>query len=103
MNIHEEAILASHGYSKLISLLEDYGISQEQLLRESSLNIGPADINIFNGLNAVIVLETASKLTNDHHIALRLGQLIGIESYSTFGFALMSCASLRESSDLLVR
>ena len=103
MNIHEEAILASHGYSKLISLLEDYGISQEQLLRESSLNIGPADINIFNGLNAVIVLETASKLTNDHHIALRLGQLIGIESYNTFGFALMSCANLRESSDLLVR
>ena len=48
MNIHEEAILASHGYSKLISLLEDYGISQEQLLRESNLNIAPADINIFN-------------------------------------------------------
>lgn len=52
---------------------------------------------------SLLVLEAATKLTEDPSLVFRLGQQIGIDSYGTFGFALMSCANLRESLDLLLR
>jgi AraC-like DNA-binding protein len=55
------------------------------------------------GAESLLLLEAATKLTGDHSLVFRLGQQIGIDSYGTFGFALMSCANLRESLDLLLR
>ena len=52
------------------------------------------------GSDPPATLETAVALTGDPTLALRLGQRIGIESYGTFGFTLMSCANLRESTEL---
>jgi AraC-like DNA-binding protein len=51
----------------------------------------------------MVLLETAADLSGDPCLAIRLGQQIGISSYGTFGFALMSCASLRETIQLLLR
>jgi len=51
----------------------------------------------------LVLLETAVELAGDPSLALRLGQRIGINSYGAFGFALMSCANLRESTELLLR
>ena len=57
----------------------------------------------FSGLEWLALLETAIELTGDPCLAIRLGQRIGIESYGTFGFALMSCANQREAIELLER
>jgi AraC-like DNA-binding protein len=42
-------------------------------------------------------------LSGDPCLMIRLGQQLGIASYDSFGFALMSCASLRETVQLLLR
>jgi AraC-like DNA-binding protein len=56
-----------------------------------------------SGAESLVFLETAVELTGDPCLAIRLGKQIGIESYGTFGFALMSCANQRESIELLER
>ena len=91
-------------FTQLLSLIGKVGITPEQLLNQSRINGMPAsDNSTFSGIEAVILLTTAAELTNDPYLGLRLGQQVGIASYSTFGFALMSCANLRESIDLLLR
>ena len=99
-----ESKLQRDVFTQLLSLLGKAGITPEQLLNQSRINGMPtSDNSIFSGIEAVFLLTTAAELTNDPYLGLRLGQQVGIASYSTFGFALMSCANLRESIDLLLR
>ena len=99
-----ESKLQHDVFTQLLSLLGKAGITPEQLLNQSRINGMPtSDNRIFSGIEAVFLLSTAAELTNDPYLGLRLGQQVGIASYSTFGFALMSCANLRESTDLLLR
>jgi len=42
-------------------------------------------------------------LSGDPCLLIRLGQRLGITSYGSFGFALMSCADLRKTVQLLLR
>jgi AraC-like DNA-binding protein len=99
-----ESKLQHDVFTQLLSLLGKAGITPEQLLNQSRINGMPtSDNRIFSGIEAVFLLSTAAELTNDPYLGLRLGQQVGIASYSTFGFALMSCANLRESIDLLLR
>lgn len=90
----------------LLSLLDKAGVSPEQLFRELRLRgvtaSGTAQ-TVFAGSEAMILLETAADLSGDPCLAIRLGQQLGIASYGSFGFALMSCASLRETVQLLLR
>ena len=51
----------------------------------------------------MILLETAVDLSRDPCLMIRVGQQLGIASYGSFGFALMSSASLRETIRLLLR
>jgi AraC-like DNA-binding protein len=93
-------------FTHLISELEKSGVTAEQLLhqsqlREQTLSISGQAVAASN--NPLIILETAVSLAGDPSLALRLGQKIDIESYGTFGFALLSCATLRESIELLLR
>ena len=93
-------------FTHLISELEKSGFTAEQLLhqsqlREQTLSISGQAVAASN--NPLIILETAVSLAGDPSLALRLGQKIDIESYGTFGFALLSCATLRESIELLLR
>jgi AraC-like DNA-binding protein len=93
-------------FSQLLFMLEEAGVRREQLLDEllqQDVTISGADQGGFSGTDAPVLLETAVKLSGDPCLMLRLGQQLGIECFGSFGFALMSCASLRESVELLLR
>ena len=93
-------------FIQLLSELEKAGVSPEQLARElrcrgvTALDTSRA---VVEGAESLVLLETAVDLAGDPCLALRLGQMVGIASFGTFGFALMSCANLRESIQLLLR
>jgi AraC-like DNA-binding protein len=93
-------------FRQLISLLQKAGVSAEQLLAE----LGRRGVTVtgtnqagFTGSDAMSLVEAAVDLSGDRCLALRVGQQLGIGSYASFGFALMSCANLRESIQLLLR
>jgi AraC-like DNA-binding protein len=93
-------------FRQLILLLEESGVSPRQLLdelRERGVAVTQATLGEFTGSEAVVLIETAVDLASDPCLMLRLGQALGITCYGSFGFALMSCASLRESIQLLHR
>jgi AraC-like DNA-binding protein len=95
-------------FRQLLSLLEEVGVSPEQLFCElrrrgvTASGAGAAEA-VAAGSEAMVLLETAVDLSGDPCLAIRLGQQLGIASYGSFGFALMSCANLRESVQLLLR
>jgi AraC-like DNA-binding protein len=93
-------------FRQLLLELEGAGIKPERLFSQSSFQ-GPEGSSTshaaIGGQEAFLLLETAVKLTGDPTLAIRLGQQVGIGSYGAFGFALMSCASLREAVALLLR
>jgi AraC-like DNA-binding protein len=93
-------------FKQLMIELEMARIKPEKLLAKlRSQGVTPTNFSqsVFLGTEALVLLEVAAELTGDPSIAIRLGQRIGIESYGTFGFALMSCANQRESIALLER
>ena len=91
-------------FNQLLSLITKAGITQEQLLHQARINgLSASDSSIFSSIEAVILLSTAAELINEPYLGIRLGQQVGIDSYGTFGFAIMSCANLRESIELLLR
>lgn len=93
-------------FRQLISLLEEAGVSPEQLANELRLRGVTASGTgqaVFADSEARVLLETAVDLSGDPSLMIRLGQELGITCYGSFGFALMSCASLRETLQLLLR
>ena len=93
-------------FKQLLSELDKAGVNPDQLFVRSGLqgmDASAARQRVFAGIESLVLLETAVKLTGDTGLAIRLGQQIGITSYGTFGFALISCANLREAIELLGR
>ena len=93
-------------FKQLLVELDSARITPEQLFSHARLQSahGSSVKQVaLEGEEAFLLLETAVKLTGDPTLAIRLGQQIGIVSYGAFGFALMSCASLREAVALLLR
>lgn len=93
-------------FRELLSFLEESGVSSEQLfseLRRRGVTASSINQAAFQGSEAMVLLETAVDLSGDPCLAIRLGQKLGIASYGSFGFAVMSCANLRESIQLLLR
>jgi len=93
-------------FTQLLFELEKAGITPEQLrlqCRRNGMSASVSGQSVIFGSDSLVLLETAVELTGDPSLALRLGQRIGINSYGAFGFALMSCANLRESTELLLR
>jgi len=93
-------------FRQLILLLEKTGVSLDQLLAEVRQR-GVSAFDVSKGgiasPDAVILLEAAVELSSDPCLMIRLGQQFGLASYGSFGFALMTCGSLRESVQLLLR
>ena len=90
----------------LLSELDKAGVAPRQLfseIRQRGVTLSDTSQAVVAGPDAMILLEAAVALTGDPCLALRLGQRVGITSYGSFGFALMSCANLRESVRLLLR
>jgi AraC-like DNA-binding protein len=93
-------------FRQLISLLEEAGVSPEQLfneLRRRGVTASGTNQAVIAGSEATVLLETAVDLSGDPCLMLRVGQQLGIASYGSFGFALMSCANLRRTVQLLLR
>jgi len=93
-------------FKQLLSELETAKVSLDKLFSKASLqgvDTSNSSQTAFSGLESLVLLEAAVELTGDPCLAIRLGQRIGIDSYGTFGFALMSCANQRESIELLER
>jgi len=93
-------------FKQLLRELEMAKVSPEDLAAKvQSQGITTPDTGqaVFFGAEALVYLQAAAELTSDPCLAIRLGQHIGIESYGTFGFALMTCANQRESIELLER
>ena len=93
-------------FKQLLVELDSARITPEQLFSHARLQSAHgSSVNqvALEGEEAFLLLETAVKLTGDPTLAIRLGQQIGIVSYGAFGFALMSCANLREAVALLLR
>jgi AraC-like DNA-binding protein len=93
-------------FKQLVSELEKVKVSPYELLAKSGL-AGVFEQGreqpIFKGPDSLVLLETATELTGDPGLALHMGQAINIDSYGTLGFALMTCANMRESIALLLR
>jgi AraC-like DNA-binding protein len=93
-------------FRALLLELEDAGVGPERLFSKphpQGVKVSSAGQKAIAGEEAFLLLETAVKLTGDSTLAIRLGQQVGIASYGSFGFALMSCANLREAVQLLHR
>ncbi len=93
-------------FNQLLHLLEKAGVSAEQLIAElgrRGVNASPTAQSVSSGVDGLVLLETAFDLTHDPSLMIRLGQELGIASFGSIGFALMSCANVRESTRLMLR
>ena len=93
-------------FNQLLQLLEDAGVGREQLIAElgrRGVNTSPDAESVSSGVEGMVLLETASDLSGDPSLMIRLGQELGIASYGSYGFALMSCANVREVARLMLR
>ena len=91
---------------KLLHVLKEAGVSPEQLVAELArrgIAVSPNVLTDISGVDALVLLETAVDLSGDPCLMIRLGQQIDIASFGSFGFALMSCANVRESVRLMLR
>ncbi|MBT6264285.1 MAG: helix-turn-helix domain-containing protein [Halieaceae bacterium] len=93
-------------YEQLLAELKKSGVMPDKFFKRAAAK-GWSTPNsahpAFNGFDSVILLMTAIELTKDSSFAIRLGRSVDITSYGTLGFALMTCANLRESILLLLR
>jgi len=93
-------------YKQLILELNEAGVSEQQLHKEAETLIAKLPASPPEqaaALEGMLRMETAVKLSGDDSLFLKVGQQVGIESYNTLGFALMSCANLRDAITLLLR
>jgi AraC-like DNA-binding protein len=93
-------------FTQLLAELAQSRITPEQFFAkalEKGISETAMNQSEFSGEDSLVMLEVAVELTKDVGLPLRLGQTVGIKSYGTFGFALMSCANLRQSIELMLR
>ena len=93
-------------FRQLLLELEKAGVSPERLfseLRRRGVDFSNDSQALVAGAEEMVLLETAVELSGDPCLPICLGQKVGIASFGSFGFALMSCADLRESIRLLIR
>jgi len=89
-------------FNQLVEQLRERGVSSKQLFDELAARgiTGPLAAE---GGDGPKLLEAAVELSRDPCIILRVGQELGIKAFGSFGFALMSCANVRQSIELLLR
>jgi len=89
----------------LLAELESAGISPEQLYAATNLPATPpgASKAEIQELGELLLLQAAVEITGDAALPFRLGQQIDVTNSGIFGFALMSCPTLREALQLMLR
>ena len=89
-------------FNQLSERLREAGVSSQQLLDELAVR-GITDPLALEGGDGLKLIEAAVDLSKDPCIMIRLGQQLGVTAFGSFGFALMSCANVREAIELLLR
>ena len=89
-------------FLQLTCLLKEAGVSEQQFFDELDSR-GISDPLKAERIGAMTLLEAAVDLSKDPCLMIRLGQQLGITAFGSFGFAVMSCANVRESIQLLLR
>jgi AraC-like DNA-binding protein len=95
-----------HAYyiSTIVELLEDRGINEARLLRNTGLDaIGPKEEFSIAASQMDTVCTNALELSEDRQFGLRLGSTINISSQGIFGYALMTSSTVGDALKLLVR
>jgi AraC-like DNA-binding protein len=93
-------------FHQLLQMLREAGVSPEQLFAELARRgvvASPKIQVVSSGVKSIALLEAAVDLSDDPCLMIRLGQQLGIGSFGSIGFALMSCANVRESVRLTCR
>lgn len=95
-----------HAYylSTMIGLLQEHGVTEQQLLRDTGVQPGAARQAVrFSASQMDAVCSNAIALSGDTQFGLRLGSRINISSEGIFGYALMTSATVGDALKLLVR
>lgn len=86
-----------------LKALEQFGLNSEQLFsRYQAVQGSTASKGEHTGLDFILLLEIATVLSGDPCLALRLGRTIDVFNTGTFGFALMSCPTVRDAIRLML-
>ena len=94
----------NHLFEQLLMILAEQGISSQQLFELPELGTFKGrETQTIERAKIPNLLQAAVALTNDPTLMIRLGQRTDITNLGTFGFALMSCATLQEALKLLLR
>ena len=94
----------NHLFEQLLMILAEQGVSSQQLFESTELGTFKGrETQTIERAKIPNLLQAGAALTNDPTLMIRLGQRIDISSLGTFGFALMSCATLQEALKLLLR
>ena len=94
----------NHIVESLLTTLAEQGISSQQLFERPELGtFEDRETQIIEPTKIPSLLQAAFALTNDPTLMIGLGQKVDITNLGTFGFALMSCATLQEALKLLLR
>lgn len=95
-----------HQYSLVtpfLKALEQLGVEPEKLFaRFQEMRGSPTSQGGDSGVDFVLLLEAATELSGDLCLALRLGRTIDVFSAGTFGFALMTCPTFRDTIRLML-
>lgn len=81
--------------NQLLRLLSESGVSSQQLKNHLDGEEEQRDIGK--------LLQAGVDVSGDPYLCLRLGRRIKISNFGPLGFALMSCATLRQTLQLMVR
>ncbi|MEZ5572119.1 MAG: AraC family transcriptional regulator [Halioglobus sp.] len=95
-----------HSYylSTIVDLLEERGISAQQLLLGTELgSVQGADAFSISASQMDTVCSNAISLSQDPQFGLLLGSRINISSQGIFGYALMTSATVGDALKLLIR
>ena len=80
-----------------LKALEQTGVKQAELFaRYRKMQDASAALDLSAPVDLGMLLEIAAQLSGDPCLALRLGRKIDVFSAGTFGFALMTCATLEK-------
>jgi AraC-like DNA-binding protein len=96
--------ILNHLFEQLLMILAEQGVSSHQLFELPELGTFKGqETQTIERAKILNLLQAGAALTNDPTLMIRLGQRTDITSLGTFGFALMSCATLQEALKLLLR
>jgi AraC-like DNA-binding protein len=93
-----ERIYAPYKIAALVEVLAEQGISPEQILKGSGVDVDEIyDASVLTSVRQyAIVCKNAVSLSCDPATPFKVGSRLHLSAYGMYGYALMSCLSLRD-------